>query len=581
MADISDDVQRSPLDDGRRGSTADSAQVTVRRHGSPVAGVILAALLFLGASLLLFGLRVVDDYTHSYIGGNGPDPKLFIWSMRWWSGPAFGLRNPFHADTIWAPYGYDLSWATTVPGPAVLAAPLTRVAGPIASFNTLMLAAPVLAATATFVLCIRITKRFWPSIAGGFSFGFSSYMLAHLRGGHLNLLLTFPIPLIAVTVFVALTRGMSRRRLVLCLLALYTALFAISTELFATTTGMTALALMLAYIVADRGLRLSIKRVLPSILLGYGLALLAVSPVLVAAFVGSIPVQIIDVSAGSTDLLNLVVPTSVTWIRWGTLGISNEFAGAVSGQGAYVGIALLVVGAITVWQQRRLFAGKFLALFVVTSFLMSLGPTLRIAGTASGIPTPGSLLKLVPLVEKAHPGRLFMFASLGIAVLVAVFLSSTKGRHWRWALVIVGFGLLLPAPRGWIWRTTPETPAFFAQPDLRSILDQGENVLVLSRTSALALVWHANAEMEFSMPTAYTGGIPTGSHPAATERFLYRQQCPVGTLPSAFWETLESWGVRRIIAAGAGRESASCPVPLIESSSVESLGGVSIYTRVR
>lgn len=131
---------------------------------------------------------------------------------------------------------------------------------------------PVLAALSAFVLCAVVTRRFWPSVAGGYFFGFSSYMLAHIRGGHLNLLLTFPIPLLAAVVLLAVTQRMSRRHLGLWVTALLTVLFSISTELFATTTVVGGMALLLAYVMADRELRHSIRGVLAPITLGYVLA---------------------------------------------------------------------------------------------------------------------------------------------------------------------------------------------------------------------------------------------------------------------------------------------------------------------
>lgn len=547
-----------------------------------VSALALAASTFVLASVLLFGVRVTGDFAHSYIGANGPDPKLFVWSMEWWSGPAFGLSNPFHADVIWAPGGYDLTWATTVPGPAILVSPLTRLFGPIAGFNSLMLAAPVLAALSAFVLCAVVTRRFWPSVAGGYFFGFSSYMLAHIRGGHLNLLLTFPIPLLAAVVVLAVTQRMSRRHLGLWVTALLMVLFSISTELFATTTVVGGMALLLAYVMADRELRHSIRGVLAPITLGYVLALVIVSPFLLAAFVGPIPVQVIDVSAGSTDLLNPIVPTSVTWLRgWGSQTVANSFAGSISGHGAYVGVPLLLAGGMAAWQRRRRFEGKLLTWLILISFLLSLGPVIRVAGDRTGVPGPGAILGLLPLIEKAHLGRFFLFTSLGLAVLIALFLSTQDKQRWRWSLVLLGFCLLLPAPRDWVWRTTPETPAFFAQGRYRTLLDSGDNILVLSRTSALALLWQSEARMEFSMPVAYTGGTPSASHPASADQSLYRQQCPGETLPSSFWETLHGWGVKMIIVADTGRESEGCPSPIIEGADMLSVGGVSIYTQGR
>jgi hypothetical protein len=39
--------------------------------------------------------------------------------------------TPFVTHAVWAPEGIDLSWVTAVPGPSVLAFPLTWAAGPV------------------------------------------------------------------------------------------------------------------------------------------------------------------------------------------------------------------------------------------------------------------------------------------------------------------------------------------------------------------------------------------------------------------------------------------------------------------
>ena len=49
--------------------------------------------------------------------------------------------NPLHTGLLWAPSGYSTTWITSVPALALLAAPVTLLAGPLVSYNLLMLAA--------------------------------------------------------------------------------------------------------------------------------------------------------------------------------------------------------------------------------------------------------------------------------------------------------------------------------------------------------------------------------------------------------------------------------------------------------
>ena len=61
--------------------------------------------------------------------GRGTDSNIFIWSFGWWPHALLHGENPVFTHAIWAPDGVNLSWVTSVPGLALLFAPLTLVAG--------------------------------------------------------------------------------------------------------------------------------------------------------------------------------------------------------------------------------------------------------------------------------------------------------------------------------------------------------------------------------------------------------------------------------------------------------------------
>ncbi len=64
-------------------------------------------------------------------------------------------------------------------------------------------------AWAAFLLCRHLTGRFWPSLVGGYLFGFSSYELGHVLGQP-QLTAVFAVPLIALVV-VRAARGRASR----------------------------------------------------------------------------------------------------------------------------------------------------------------------------------------------------------------------------------------------------------------------------------------------------------------------------------------------------------------------------------
>lgn len=469
----------------------------------------LAAFAVFGAlALLLFGQAVLPDFTSSYVGGSGPDPKLFMWSLEWWPYALRNGLNPLVTHIVWAPGGYNLAWATTIPGPSLLVAPITLAAGPIAAYNVLALSAPVMAAWTAFLLCCRLTGAFLPSIAGGLLFGFSSYQLGHLRG-QLNLLLVFLIPLFVLLVLRQLAGEMTRRRFVLLMTAMLVAQFSISTEVTATAVVFGAATLALAGALAHRELRREILRVAALIGCALALATALVSPFLYVAAAEPVPAKHFDLVGSSSDLLNYVVPTPVTSLGSGMLAsVSSRFTGPLAAKGAYLGIPLLVIVALFLWERRGSKVGSFLGLSLAGITLASLGPALKVGGNAY-FPLPWRLIEGLPLLNKALPGRFVMYGTLSVAAMVAMWLTVPGRTPWaRWLLVVVALVTLAPATSSW-WRTVPRHPEFFASGTYREYLRAGENALIVSPGApAEPMLWQAESDMWFRLAGGYLGAVP-------------------------------------------------------------------------
>ncbi len=99
--------------------------------------------------------------------GLGPDVQIFLWGLRWWPFALGHGLNPFISHVVWAPYGADVLWTTTVPVISLLAAPVTLALGPTIAWNLLCVIAPALSAWAAYLLCRELTGRLWPSALGG------------------------------------------------------------------------------------------------------------------------------------------------------------------------------------------------------------------------------------------------------------------------------------------------------------------------------------------------------------------------------------------------------------------------------
>ena len=146
-------------------------------------------------AVFLFARPAASHFATSYVG-RGVDQPFFIWCLVWWPYALVHHLNPFVTRLIFAPAGLNLTWTTPIPLLSLLAWPLTRALGPVATYNLLCVICPALAAWTAFLLCRYLTAAFWSSLIGGYLFGFSAYVLGHVLGGHPDCFAVFLVPLI-------------------------------------------------------------------------------------------------------------------------------------------------------------------------------------------------------------------------------------------------------------------------------------------------------------------------------------------------------------------------------------------------
>jgi len=244
----------------------------------PVRGACAAFGFYGLLSLLYFGLPALDDFGTALVSAEEIEPSAFQWFLAWWPDAIGDGRNPFVTHEIYAPMSVNMTWVTSIPGLSLAFAPVTLLFGPVEAYNLVTLLAPAVAALAAFLLCRHVTRSFWPSVAGGYLFGFGPFMLIALAG----------IPshsfsaLIAVAAYLVVrgVDGTLPRRAFVVLLALTLAgQFLISVEVFAMLTVLGALVAAMAYVlIADR--RGAMRQALPAVALAYAGAMLLVSPFL-------------------------------------------------------------------------------------------------------------------------------------------------------------------------------------------------------------------------------------------------------------------------------------------------------------
>jgi hypothetical protein len=128
------------------------------------------------------------------------------------------------------------------------AALMVLTMGPVFAYNLACVAAVALAGWCAFGLCRYLSGEYWTALAGGYVFGFSAYMLGQ-TAAHLDLILTFPIPLFALLLIRGFRADLAWRPLVAGLVLVLAAQFLLFVELFATTALFAAIAFFAVLIV--------------------------------------------------------------------------------------------------------------------------------------------------------------------------------------------------------------------------------------------------------------------------------------------------------------------------------------------
>lgn len=402
------------------------------RHG------LLALSIYLTLSLVFFGRPLIGHFRDTYVG-TGPDPSIAMWSFVWWPYALVHHLNPFLTDVIWAPNGVNLAWTTAIPLPSFIAWPLTATVGPIAAYNVLSIVSLPLDAWTAFILCRYICRAWWPSLLGGYIFGFSAYLLGHqsVGGGALSLTTVFLVPLAVLLVIRAIAGELAPGRLVAALGALLVAQFLISMEIFATMTAVGAMALLLGWMFAPGDAGKHIVRVLLPIAGAYAIAAAIVSPYLYYLFAFGSPREFWSLQACSADLLNFVVPATTNAL--GAIPFLDRLAAPFSTCGiaeedAYVGLPLIVLAAAYAWSHWREPTGKLLVDALIITSVLAMGPLLHFHGAALG-GMPGKIIAMLPMLNKALPVRFMMYSFLLLAVIVSLWFARTSmdpRRKLRW-----------------------------------------------------------------------------------------------------------------------------------------------------
>ncbi|HVA83356.1 MAG TPA: hypothetical protein VNF28_00495 [Candidatus Binataceae bacterium] len=553
---------------------------TIRRPRSAfdLPGLFALALYFVLAALF-FARGLEGRWSTAYIG-KGVDPQLLMWLVAWWPHALSHGLNPLYTRAAWAPDGVNLAWSTCMPLVSLPAVPLVLTMGPVFTYNLACVVAVGLAAWCAFILCRHLSGEYWAALAGGYVFGFSAYMLGQ-TAAHLDLILTFPIPLFALLLIRGLRADLAWRALVGGLVLVLVAQFLLFVELFATMTLFAGIGLIVVLVAGSSAEKTRAVNLLPSVALSYAIALAAVSPFLYYMIAsGYEPGAPHPPLLYSTDLLNLVIPTSTMELgRAAPLrSIAAHFPGNIFEAGGYIGIPLMLLAAAFARRHWSEGWARAIVFVLIVAVVLSLGPFLVVGGRPI-IPLPGLAVGTLPLIGKALPARLMLYAFLALAIITAQWLSDGVTSRWvRVAAALAVLASMLPNLSAGFWTSAIGVPAFFSDALYAKYLSPGETVVVLPYGNAGdSMLWQLESGWYFRMAGGNLGPPPLKFRQWPIVRVFYR----AGTveLPGAGDQLKAFLAAHRATAVVVDDREAGVWRPLMATLGAAPIeaGGMTIY----
>jgi hypothetical protein len=480
-------------------------------HRRPWVKACVAILLYLIGSIVIWGLPVMGHLGSRYVSQQPWDANFFRWALAWTPWALLHGHDPLWTGVVFAPEGATLTWTTLTPAAGIVAWPLTALWGTLVAYNVILLLAPALAGWAAYLVCHRLTRRFWPSLVGGAVFAYSTYVTGQLAAGHLNLVLIFPVPLAVYLVIRRIEGSLGTTTFVTLFAGNMLTLFLISTEIFATSVLFGTLALGLAWLAAGPH-REALART--SLVIGGALAIVLVIvlvPYVVPAMKGAPEGSFRDPGRTAATLVAWIMPRQDMFVggsMFARYSGDTNLTGSVPWEdGSYMDVALAAVllgFAVTERRRRETLA---LIAFIVAVVVLSLGPLLHVARASAGT-MPTSFLWRVPLIRNAEPRRFPLYAALALGVVAALWLARRQRSAVRWGLVLLGIVLLLPRAPSPPWHPNDRVPSFFADGTFREVLGEGEEVFVIPGHAGEEMLWQSVADFSFKMPQGYIGALP-------------------------------------------------------------------------
>lgn len=409
-------------------------------HLMPVLGYLALSLLTMATALPSFMVAIPGGPVAETDGWQN------VWNL-WWVQRALATpTNPFFTPLLFYPEGVDLTLQTLNITNGLLFAPITALFGPIAAYNSAILAALILSGVGGYALALRVSGDRLAAFIGGAVFAFSPFHLTKIWDGQLELV---ALQWIAFYGLFLLRAAEDLRRRDALLAGLFLALIGYTSWYYLYFFGIYSLLFAALWLGgAPRAIR-------PARLRQFALAALSGSALLAPLLIGASfsarsmltisnpwfdPNDPVDsILIHSANLYDLLLPNGLHPV-WGSAieALARTWHPYVSAWNiapGYVALALALAALI----RARAAAWRWAVIGLVAT-LLALGPIVQIGATRTGIPLPYQVILATPGMELARrPSHFIVILTLMLAPLAALGIQALRAeltpRHGR---ILVG-----------------------------------------------------------------------------------------------------------------------------------------------
>jgi hypothetical protein len=470
-----------------------------------------APLSYLALAVLVM-VRLWRDPSGRVLSANDDDHGFFLYVMAHGDRVLFHGDNPLFDGRMNVPDGVNIMANTTVLAISLPLAPITHLLGPgVSLVLALTLGLAGTAAAWYWVLSRHFVTSRVAAWIGGLWCGFAPALVSHANA-HVNFVSQFVTPFIVWQVLRLREPGRRwRGGISLGLLIVLQVFINEETLLF---TALTLGAFVIAYAVMRPRL---VMRDAPQFLAGLGIAagtagvLLAYPLYFQFTGPGSYSGQPFEAGEYVTDLLSLGAFARQSLAGNGALARAlsvsateeNTFFGPA-------GLVMIVVSAVVLW---RNVAARAAAIAGLVLLVVSLGPSLTVAGHDTGIPLPFGLVTHLPIIDLVSVTRFGMVAATIAGILLALATDrlptfAPGRRRWFVAGLILALVPLAPKPLP----TVPANPlpAFVADGLWKQYVPAGRTLVTVPlpevTTGRDGMRWAALTHLSYQSPRGYFMG---------------------------------------------------------------------------